>query len=182
MTRVNQVQGKGERCSSVFVYLQGVIFCAYTSADTSIIRPQERTVDSSPSPIPQRRTITLSSKAVCCAHSAWLLADSLSIVAVHGLGGDWEATWTDSNGQLWLRDFLPTQIPPARIMSYGYNSNTIFTRAVTDITDEAAMLLDRLDNEREGELQRTKPIIFVAHSLGGIVVKKVSYSPSSLTI
>lgn len=59
-------------------------------------------------------------------------------------------------------------------MSYGYNSNTIFTSAVTSITVEAAMLLDRLDQERESEEQKTKPIIFVAHSLGGIVVKKVS--------
>lgn len=59
-------------------------------------------------------------------------------------------------------------------MSYGYNSKTIFTSAVTDITDEAAMLLNRLDQERDSKEQKTKPIIFVAHSLGGIVVKKVS--------
>ena len=67
-------------------------------------------------------------------------------------------------------------------MSYGYNSKTIFTSAVTDITDEAAMLLDRLDKERESEEQRTKPILFIAHSLGGIVVKKVSLSPASVIV
>lgn len=66
-------------------------------------------------------------------------------------------------------------------MSYGYNSKTIFTSAVTDIADEAAMLLNRLDQERESEEQRTKPIIFVAHSLGGIVVKKVRQSTTSVT-
>jgi hypothetical protein len=100
-------------------------------------------------------------------------ADNFSIIAVHGLGGDWEKTWTDDNGALWLRDFLPSQLPPARIMSYGYNSRTAFSKAVTDIDDEAAMLLDRIDGERQSNDQKARPIIFVSHSLGGIVVKKV---------
>lgn len=59
-------------------------------------------------------------------------------------------------------------------MSYGYNSKTIFTSVVTGISDEAGMLLDRLDKERDSEEQKKKAIIFVAHGLGGIVVKKVS--------
>jgi hypothetical protein len=59
-------------------------------------------------------------------------------------------------------------------MSYGYNSRTAFSKAVTDINDEAAMLLDRLDGERQSKDQKTRPIICVSHSLGGIVVKKVS--------
>lgn len=35
----------------------------------------------------------------------------VDIVAVHGLGGHFEETWTDSDSkQLWLRDFLPSQL------------------------------------------------------------------------
>ena len=95
-------------------------------------------------------------------------------MAVHGLGGDWERTWTDENGKLWLRDFLPSQLPNARIMSYGYNSKTVFSKGATDIDDEAAMLLDRLDGERQLlQDKKARPIIFICHSLGGIVVKKV---------
>jgi predicted alpha/beta-fold hydrolase len=109
-------------------------------------------------------------------------ADNFSIIAVHGLGGDWEKTWTDDNGALWLRDFLPSQLPSARIMSYGYNSSTAFSKAVTDINDEAAMLLDRLDGERQNEDQKARPIIFVSHSLGGIVVKKVCVLLSIMAI
>jgi pimeloyl-ACP methyl ester carboxylesterase len=102
---------------------------------------------------------------------------SCSIVAVHGLGGSWDTTWTDENKKLWLRDFLPLDLPRARIMSYGYNAHTAFSKAVTDISDVAASLLDRLDNERPHENKR--PIIFISHSLGGIIVKKV---PKSLLV
>jgi surfactin synthase thioesterase subunit len=58
-------------------------------------------------------------------------------------------------------------------MSYGYNSGTAFSRAVTNIEDEAEALLDRLDGNRELNVEKTRPILFIAHSLGGLVVKKV---------
>lgn len=59
-------------------------------------------------------------------------------------------------------------------MSYGYNSTTAFSRATTDIDDKAAILLDRLDGERVSQAQKQRPILFIAHSLGGIIVKNVS--------
>lgn len=58
-------------------------------------------------------------------------------------------------------------------MSFGYDSRTIFTKAVTDIDDVAAMLLDRIDGERQSAEEKARPLILIAHSLGGIVVKKV---------
>src|SRR3989440_7402128 len=47
-----------------------------------------------------------------------------SIVAVHGLNGHREKTWTAANGVHWLRDLLPNDIPNARILSWGYDANT----------------------------------------------------------
>jgi len=88
---------------------------------------------------------------------------SHSIVAVHGLGGEWDTTWTDENGKFWLQDFLPLDLPRARIMSYGYNAHTAFSKAVTDISDVAASLLDRLDNERQPP-ERKRPVIIISHS------------------
>jgi hypothetical protein len=94
-------------------------------------------------------------------------------VAVHGLGGDWEQTWTDPlTGKCWLRDFLPDQFPNSRTMSYGYDSAFVLSNSVADIDASAMALNNRLDGERQSGAAKT-PLIFVAHSLGGIIVKRV---------
>lgn len=99
------------------------------------------------------------------------------MIAVHGLGGDWETTWTHrTTGKLWLRDFLPQQFGTVRVMSFGYDSAYILSASITDINDASASLLDRLNGERQQGSARRRPIIFVAHSLGGIVVKRVGFS------
>lgn len=78
---------------------------------------------------------------------------------------------------MWLRDFLPRQLDAvglkARTWSYGYDSRTALSAAVTDITDEAGMFLDRIQGERITLEDKSRRIVFVAHSLGGILVKKV---------
>jgi hypothetical protein len=58
-------------------------------------------------------------------------------------------------------------------MSFGYNSDTFFSNSVTSIDDVATALLNNLNGERQSEGQKATPIIFISHSLGGIVVKKV---------
>ena len=72
-----------------------------------------------------------------------------SIVAVHGLGGHPYDTWTEEkSGKMWLRDFLPSQVPHTRIMSYGYDSLVAFSKSEIELGDVAADLLNRLDGER----------------------------------
>lgn len=100
---------------------------------------------------------------------------TVDVVAVHGLQGDAYETWEHENGSLWLRDFLPVDVPFARIMTFGYDSTVAFSRSVAKIEDKALELLNRLSRKRcdtQGSSARTRPIVFVCHSLGGIVVKK----------
>ena len=103
---------------------------------------------------------------------------TVDIVAVHGLGGDWENTWTADNGKLWLRDFLPDQLHQVkcepRIFSYGYDASTVFSKSVADIQDAATGFLNSLALERVSKIEECRPLIVIAHNLGGIVIKKVS--------
>jgi hypothetical protein len=71
-------------------------------------------------------------------------------VAVHGLGGDSIETWTHpKSNAFWLEDFLPQQIPDARIMTFGYNAAAAFGQSTSDVIDHAKSLLSSLVDKRE---------------------------------
>lgn len=100
-----------------------------------------------------------------------------SIVAVHGLNprnkvDHARATWTALRSRkLWLRDFLPNQIPKARIMIFGYNANVALGSGTDGVCEQATNLCQCLYHERQEAPNRS--LIFICHSLGGLVVKRV---------
>ncbi|KAL2070583.1 hypothetical protein VTL71DRAFT_13609 [Oculimacula yallundae] len=97
---------------------------------------------------------------------------SIDIIAIHGLNGHIEKTWTE-NDSFWLRDFLPTALlEQARIFSYGYNSQIAFSGTASRVDDYARSLLERIRAKRRAFHGDERPIIFICHSLGGIVLKK----------
>jgi hypothetical protein len=69
-----------------------------------------------------------------------------------------------------LRDFLPLKLKNVRILLFGYNSNVAFETAAAGVREQALNLLNKLACKREDAEER--PIIFIAHSLGGIIVKR----------
>ncbi|KAJ0100671.1 hypothetical protein J7T55_011185 [Diaporthe amygdali] len=97
----------------------------------------------------------------------------VDIVAVHGLNGHREKTWTAPKGVHWLRDLLPADIPHARIMCWGYDANTHDSSRVSCqyLYDHARSLVSDLCRKRTLTYSSRPQIIFIAHSLGGIIVK-----------
>ncbi|CAG7850508.1 SubName: Full=Related to kinesin light chain {ECO:0000313/EMBL:CCA75937.1} [Serendipita indica DSM 11827] len=94
----------------------------------------------------------------------------IDIVAIHGLDGHREETW-ETDGVLWLRDLVPSELPRARILTYGYDADTQSAECVSTQTmyrhaDEFAKALAR----KRKDVSR-RPIIFVTHDLGGIILK-----------
>ena len=94
----------------------------------------------------------------------------------------------------WLRDILPRllqnntqqKIYP-RVMTYGYNADVWMTKSVSEIDVPVDNLLSYLATERSQVRETTstyivpanlrkdpeRPLFFVGHSLGGIVIQQV---------
>jgi hypothetical protein len=102
--------------------------------------------------------------------------DAVDIVAIHGINGHRMKTWTtmSQSGQpvTWIKDFLPHHIPHARVMTFGYDSSVKSSKSVADVGTFANELLEGLLSRRQSSIEQMRPIIFVCHSLGGIVAKK----------
>ena len=99
---------------------------------------------------------------------------SVDIVAVHGLGGHPYDTWTHDNGVMWLRDLLPHDIHNARVVTWGYDSEPQTGRHFihTMTYSHPHNLLSALYSLRKDTKSNDRPIIFLCHSLGSIVVKE----------
>ncbi|KAG8749972.1 hypothetical protein FRC14_000914, partial [Serendipita sp. 396] len=97
---------------------------------------------------------------------------TIDIIAIHGLDGHREHSWTAEDGTLWLRDLLPNDLPNARILSYGYDADTRSSTQTSThtISRHAETFFASLEQRRR--MHPRRPIIFIAHSLGGIILKK----------
>ncbi|RYO97854.1 hypothetical protein DL764_007251 [Monosporascus ibericus] len=97
----------------------------------------------------------------------------IDIVAVHGLGSNVDWSWTWKKGAKcvhWLKDpeMLPAKLPNARIMAYSYESRWHRNASKTRLELCGEELARNMHNFRTNVPDR--PVIFIAHSLGGLVV------------
>jgi hypothetical protein len=86
---------------------------------------------------------------------------------------------------MWLRDALPRDItredadtPIARVMLYGYSSSLSQRDNFQNLEDLATSFHTSLRSLVVEETYR--PIVFIAHSLGGLIVKQVRQLTTSV--
>ncbi|TRX88257.1 hypothetical protein FHL15_010824 [Xylaria flabelliformis] len=82
---------------------------------------------------------------------------------------------SQSSGTYWPRDLLPLTVTDARILTFGYDTHIrhVFAGQISQnsVYDMSWDFLVALEAQRKEHVSR--PIIFIVHSLGGIVVKEM---------
>ncbi|KAK7419576.1 hypothetical protein QQZ08_010789 [Neonectria magnoliae] len=93
------------------------------------------------------------------------------IIAITGLDGHAYGSWRGKGnlGRMWLRDFLSKDLPCCRTMIYGYNSK-LSSHGIDTIMDYGRELIEELKKVRNTEELRQRPLFFIAHSFGGIIL------------
>lgn len=105
------------------------------------------------------------------------LAPAVDIIFVHGLTGNSYDTWTygDRNIEVhWPSQLLGVDIPDARILSFGYDADIVGwwgPASNNRIGNHAENLLGKLIRFRKKTDSDDRSMIFVMHSLGGLVVQ-----------
>lgn len=105
-------------------------------------------------------------------YGAGMSTTDLDVIAIHGLGGHPHGSWT-AGGKNWLKEFLPFDIPGKRVWTFGYNDVLAFGGSESSFREIARSLLDdisRIRKDRQG--QSGQRIVFICHSLGGLILKQ----------
>ncbi|KAH8894176.1 hypothetical protein GQ53DRAFT_744927 [Thozetella sp. PMI_491] len=95
-------------------------------------------------------------------------------IAISGLAshpfGSWQPHGEDKSF-MWIRDVMPNYRPSTRFLVYGYDTAMVNSRSFQSIPDLSWSLIS--DLKANGWVSpTTKPLIFLAHSLGGVVLKQ----------
>ncbi|KAF1996776.1 hypothetical protein P154DRAFT_442615, partial [Amniculicola lignicola CBS 123094] len=92
-------------------------------------------------------------------------------IAIMGLDGHAYGSWRGKGnlGRMWLRDFLCKDLPKCRTMIYGYNSK-LSSHGIDTIMDHGRGLMEELKKVRDTDELRKRPLFFVVHGFGGIIL------------
>ena len=109
----------------------------------------------------------------------------VDIVFVHGLTGNAYDTWLhQKSGVHWPSKLLRQDMRDARILSFGYDADIVnFWNPASNsrLSNHAENMIGDLVRNRERTDTETRKILFVGHSLGGLVIKRaLHYSRSAV--
>ncbi|KAH8150012.1 uncharacterized protein LAJ45_05698 [Morchella importuna] len=97
--------------------------------------------------------------------------DMIDVIAVAGLEGHAIESWRNTkSGEMWLQNHLPKDIKNIRILTYGYNTDLIGDTMEDTILDLRSNLFTHLLNVRKTAQEKKRPIIFIGHGFGGILI------------
>ena len=101
----------------------------------------------------------------------------IDFVFVHGLRGGSRKTWSASPNpaHYWPKEWLPadSDFKYVRIHSFGYNSDWLERREnLLNIHDFGQSLIEEIQASPSIRRDQNTRIVFIGHSMGGLVIKK----------
>ncbi|KAK2609803.1 hypothetical protein N8I77_003283 [Diaporthe amygdali] len=95
----------------------------------------------------------------------------IDVLAISGLGSHPFGSFVNKeDGNMWLTNDLPRDLPTARVMIFGYESRLQHSNSFVQLDDLASPLRDAVS--RLLRLKKRKPLLLIGHSLGGLLAKQ----------
>ena len=93
----------------------------------------------------------------------------VDVIFVHGLTGDARATWTNESGDEFWPSWLQDDLKQITVYTLGYPTSLFekWAKKEMDMFERATNVLELFAGHNIGH----RPVVFVAHSLGGILTK-----------
>ncbi|KAI1147078.1 hypothetical protein F4825DRAFT_465998 [Nemania diffusa] len=93
------------------------------------------------------------------------------IVAITGMDGHAYGSWMSKevDNVMWLRDFLARDLPACRTMIYGYHSKLLASN-MSQLKEYGRQFLAEIEKVRDTKELQRRPLIFICHSYGGIIL------------
>jgi protein SERAC1 len=102
-----------------------------------------------------------------------------NVIFVHGLDGHPQNSWTNAQGGF-FPGWLIEDLPQLNFWTIGYPANSsAWVGNAMPLQDRATNILEKLVNTKE---LGNKPIVFVTHSMGGLVVKQMLNTAETMNI
>jgi hypothetical protein len=105
---------------------------------------------------------------------------AVDILFIHGLTGDPVATWTSAGaGKAYWPQWLCDEFPNASVYTLGYPASVLekWARQEMNLHERASNMLEQLASFGTGK----RPIVIVAHSLGGLLAKEMLRASNECT-
>lgn len=103
---------------------------------------------------------------------------SVDVVFIHGLNGDPIQTWSNSRTSEPWTEWLAADVPSAGVWSIGYEAwASRWQGPAMPLQDRGVNVLALLQAEGLGD----NPLVLIAHSMGGLVVKQLLFQAKVLS-